>query len=181
LADLFEKTSSSRTDRKFSWMARTAFFPGSFDPLTKGHVDVMRGALGLADRLVVAIGVNPGKKPLFSTEARVEMISEVVATLTDEPERVTVVSYEGLLVDAARKAGADLIVRGIRDAGDITAELRMAAMNQDMSPSLQTVFLPATPKHRHISATLVRQVAEMRGDVSAFVPPPVAARLAELR
>ncbi len=162
-------------------MARTAFFPGSFDPLTNGHVDVIRGALDLADRLVVAIGVHHGKKPLFSAAARVEMISEVVAALAGGAERVTVMHYQGLLVDAARKAGADLIVRGIRDAGDVTAELRMAAMNRDLSPDLPTVFLPATPKNRHISATLVRQVAEMHGDVSAFVPPPVAARLAELR
>ena len=91
------------------------------------------------------------------------------------------IHYQGLLVDAAREAGASLIVRGLRDAGDITAELRMAAMNQDLAPKLQTIFLPASPMHRHISATLVRQVAEMRGDVSAFVPAPVAARLAELR
>jgi pantetheine-phosphate adenylyltransferase len=162
-------------------MARTAFFPGSFDPLTNGHVDIIRGALDLADRLVVAIGVHPAKKPLFSPEARVEMISDVVAALTDDTGRVTILHYRGLLVDAARKAGADLIVRGIRDAGDVTAELRMAAMNQDLLPGIPTVFLPATPKHRHISATLVRQVAELHGDVSAFVPPPVAARLAKLR
>jgi pantetheine-phosphate adenylyltransferase len=162
-------------------MARTAFFPGSFDPLTNGHVDVIIGALDLADRLVVAIGVHPGKRPLFSAEARVEMITEVVAAMTDDPQRVTVLNYQGLLVDAARRAGAQLIIRGVRDAGDVTAELRMAAMNQDLSPDLRTVFLPASPKHRHISATLVRQVAALRGDVSAFVPPPVAARLAELR
>jgi pantetheine-phosphate adenylyltransferase len=162
-------------------MARTAFFPGSFDPLTNGHVDVIIGALDLADRLVVAIGVHPGKRPLFSAEARVEMITEVVAAMTDDPQRVTVLNYQGLLVDAARRAGAQLIIRGVRDAGDVTAEFRMAAMNQDLSPDLRTVFLPASPKHRHISATLVRQVAALRGDVSAFVPPPVAARLAELR
>ena len=161
-------------------MARTAFFAGSFDPLTNGHVDIIRGALELADRLVVAIGVHPRKKPWFSGEARVEMINEVVGEF-DDSSRISVVRYEGLLVDAARQAGAGLIVRGLRDAGDITSELRMAAMNQDLAPKLQTIFLAAAPGHRHISATLVRQVAEMRGDVSAFVPPPVAARLAELR
>lgn len=162
-------------------MARIAFFPGSFDPLTNGHVDVIRGALELAEHLVVAIGIHPRKKPLFSTEARVDMLNEVIASMAPDPDSVSVIHYEGLLVDAARKAGASLIVRGLRDAGDIAGELRMAAMNQDLAPKLQTVFLPATPKHRHISATLVRQVAEMRGDVSAFVPAVVAARLAELR
>jgi len=161
-------------------MARIAFFPGSFDPLTNGHVDIIRGALEIADEVVVAIGVHPRKQPLFSVEARKAMIGEVVADLADAA-RVSVIHYQGLLVDAAREAGASLIVRGLRDAGDITAELRMAAMNQDLAPKLQTIFLPASPMHRHISATLVRQVAEMRGDVSAFVPAPVAARLAELR
>jgi pantetheine-phosphate adenylyltransferase len=160
-------------------MPRIAFFPGSFDPMTNGHVDVLAGALELADEVVVAIGVNPRKKPLFSVEARVAMIREVVGSIAGG-ERASVTHYRGLLIDAAREAGASLIVRGLRDAGDIAVELRMAAMNQDLAPKLQTIFVPATSAHRHISATLVRQVAELRGDVSAFVPPPVAARLAEL-
>lgn len=161
-------------------MPRIAFFPGSFDPMTNGHVDVLAGALELADRVVVAMGVNPRKKPLFSVDERMAMIAEVTASLSGG-DRVSVTHYDGLLIDAAREAGASIIVRGIRDAGDVALELRLAAMNQDLAPMLQTVFLPATPAHRHISATLVRQVAELRGDVSAFVPPPVAERLAQLR
>ena len=147
--------------------------------MTNGHVDVLAGAIELADEVVVAIGVNPRKKPLFSVEARIAMIREVVGSIAGG-ERVSVTHFEGLLIDAAREAGASVIVRGLRDAGDVALELRMAAMNQDLAPKLQTIFLPASPAHRHISATLVRQVAELRGDVSAFVPPPVAARLAEL-
>jgi pantetheine-phosphate adenylyltransferase len=162
-------------------MATSAFFPGSFDPLTNGHLDILVGALALADRVVLGIGINPHKKPLFSPEARVEMLSEVVATLGDAASRTAIVHYEGLLVDAAREAGATVIIRGLRDAADVSGELSMAAMNFDLAPDLQTVLLPAAPVHRHISATLVRQVAEMGGDVSAFVPPAVARRLTELR
>ncbi len=161
-------------------MAKTAFFPGSFDPLTKGHLDILRGALTLADRVVVGIGINPRKRPLFTPEQRVEMLTEVIATL-DAAERTSIVHYEGLLVDAAREAGAAIIIRGLRDAADVSGELSMAAMNFDIAPELQTVLLPAAPVHRHISATLVRQVAEMGGDVAAFVPPAVARRLAQLR
>ncbi len=162
-------------------MANTAFFPGSFDPLTNGHVDILRGALALADKVVVGIGINPRKKPLFTPEQRVEMLREVVATLGDAASRTTIVHYEGLLIEAARAAGAAIIIRGLRDAADVSGELSMAAMNFDLAPDLQTVLLPAAPVHRHISATLVRQVAEMGGDVSAFVPHAVARRLAELR
>ncbi len=161
-------------------MAKTAFFPGSFDPPTNGHVDLLSGALDIADRVIVGIGVNPQKRPLFPMDVRLEMLREIVEGLADDKARVSVISYEGLLIDAVRAAGADFIIRGIRDAGDVGAELRMAAMNRDLEPGLRTVFLPAAPKHRHISATLVRQVAALKGDVSAFVPSHVAARLAEL-
>lgn len=162
-------------------MAKTAFFPGSFDPLTKGHLDILRGALTLADRVVVGIGINPRKKPFFTPEQRVEILTEVIATLDGAAERTSIVHYQGLLVDAAREAGASVIIRGLRDAADVSGELSMAAMNFDIAPELQTVLLPAAPVHRHISATLVRQVAELGGDVTAFVPAAVARRLAQLR
>jgi pantetheine-phosphate adenylyltransferase len=162
-------------------MAKTAFFPGSFDPPTNGHVDLLEGALDIADRVIVGVGVNSQKAPLFSAEMRAEMLGEIVESLGDgRASRVSVASYHGLLVDAVRKAGADFIIRGIRDAGDIGAEFRMAAMNSDLAPGLRTIFLPSSAKHRHISATLVRQIAEMSGNVAAFVPDGVARRLAEL-
>lgn len=162
-------------------MTRTAFFPGSFDPLTNGHVDVLRGALDIVDRVVVAVGIHPGKRPLFTPDARVAMIREVVATFGDAGERVVVTHYDGLLIDAARAVGATILIRGIRDSSDADSELPMAAMNRDLAPDLRTILLPASAELRHISATLVRQVAEFGGDVSAFVPPIIARHLAELR
>lgn len=162
-------------------MTKTAFFPGSFDPPTNGHVDLLKGALDIADRVIVGVGVNSQKTPLFSPEVRVEMLSEIVDSLHEgSVSRVSVVSYRGLLVDAIQSAGADFIIRGVRDSGDIGAEIRMAAMNSDLVPGLRTIFLPTSAKYRHISATLVRQIADMNGNVSAFVPDGVARRLTEL-
>lgn len=162
-------------------MPRTAFFPGSFDPLTNGHLDVIAGALDIADHIVVAVGIHPSKKALFTPEDRVAMIREAIAGLGPGAERISVTHYDGLLIDAARAAGATILIRGIRDSSDADAELPMAAMNRDLAPDLRTVLLPASAPLRHISATLVRQVAENGGDVSPFVPPVIVRRLAELR
>lgn len=163
-------------------MSRTAFFPGSFDPFTNGHLDLVKAAVQLADRVVIGIGIHPQRQPLFDAEARLEMLREVVAEFPDADRgRVTVLRYDGLLVDAARKAKADFVLRGIRDAVDVGAELRLASMNRDLAPGLQTVFVPAAPTNRHISATLVRQVAQLGGDISLFVPEPIARRFAKLR
>jgi pantetheine-phosphate adenylyltransferase len=160
-------------------MARVALFPGSFDPMTNGHVDVLRAALELADTVVLAIGIHPQKAPYFSVEERTAMLADIVASL-DPPirRRVSVMSFGGLLTDAARSAGAKVIVRGIRDSSDVDSELRMAAMNAVTAPEIHTVFVAASPMNRHISATLVRQITDMKGDPSAFVPPAVATRLA---
>ena len=174
----------SQPARRFSlvMMTKTAFFPGSFDPPTNGHIDLLSRALDIADRVIVGIGVNPQKTPLFPVEVRAEILREIIESLGSESaSRISVAPYDGLLVDAVRNAKADFIVRGIRDASDVGTELRMAAMNNDLAPELRTVFLPTAPKYRHISATLVRQVAQMNGDVSAFVPDAVGRRLAELR
>ncbi|MGD9738462.1 MAG: pantetheine-phosphate adenylyltransferase [Bauldia sp.] len=158
-------------------MAKVALFPGSFDPMTNGHLDVLRAALDLADQVVIVIGVHPSKRPFFPTEERVAMLEEVVAELpADARGRVKVISYDGLLTDAARQEGATVIVRGIRDSSDVDSELRMAAMNEVSAPEVRTVFVAASPMHRHISATLIRQIGEMRGDPSPFVPAPVARR-----
>jgi pantetheine-phosphate adenylyltransferase len=163
-------------------MTRTAFFPGTFDPVTNGHVDLLRQALRIADRVVVAIGVNPGKSPMFTLAERQAMLAGTIKTLgRKDAARVSSVHFEGLAVDAARTAGADFIVRGLRDAKDFDYEMQMAAMNATLAPGVATVFVPASPTARHITATLVRQIANRGGDVSPFVPANVAKAIAKLR
>ena len=159
-------------------MALIALYPGTFDPPTNGHIDVLQGTLAFADRVVVAIGVHPVKKPLFSLAERKAMIGSITKDLGEERSgRVSTTSFDGLVVEAARSAGASVIVRGLRDAADFDYEMQMAGMNGAMAPDVRTVFLPASPSVRHITATLVRQIAGMKGDIEPFVPAAVAAEL----
>ena len=159
-------------------MPRIAFYPGSFDPITNGHLDVVRHAVALCDRLVVAIGVHPGKKPLFSTEERLKMLHDVCGPVAAQAGCVLeAVTFDDLSVTSARKHGATIMIRGLRDGTDLDYEMQLAGMNEAMAPEVHTVFLPASPAVRPITATLVRQIAGMGGDVSAFVPPLVAAQL----
>jgi pantetheine-phosphate adenylyltransferase len=159
-------------------MPRTALFPGSFDPVTNGHIDIVRQAANLADRLVLAIGAHPGKAPLFSAEERLAMLQEICAPVARGAGcELRCITFSDLVVATAMREGATLLVRGLRSATDFDYEIGMAGMNGAMAPEVQTVFLPASPAVRPISATLVRQIAAMGGDVSAFVPPAVAARL----
>ncbi len=159
-------------------MSRIALYPGSFDPVTNGHLDVVRQTVRLVDRLVVAIGIHPGKAPLFTPAERLDMISEVFAPLAVKAGcEVDCVTYNDLAVTAAKRAGATILIRGLRDGTDMDYEMQMAGMNETMAPDVQTVFLPASPMVRPITATLVRQIASMGGDVANFVPPLVAARL----
>ena len=152
----------------------TAFYPGSFDPMTNGHLDVLIQALKVADRVVVGIGVQPGKTPLFSFEERADLIRQSLEeVLPDRADDIEVVAFDNLVVDAARRAGATLLLRGLRDGTDLDYEMQMAGMNRQMAPDIQTVFLPAGASFRPITATLVRQIASMGGDVSAFVPKSV--------
>jgi pantetheine-phosphate adenylyltransferase len=152
----------------------TAFYPGSFDPMTNGHLDVLVQALQVADRVIVAIGVHPGKTPLFSFEERAELIRASLAeALPEKAGSIEIVSFDRLVVDAARANGARLLIRGLRDGTDLDYEMQMAGMNRQMAPDVQTVFLPAGTASRPITATLVRQIASMGGDVAAFVPAPV--------
>ena len=159
---------------------KVAFYPGSFDPMTNGHLDVLVQALALCDRLIVGIGLHPGKKPMFSFEERADLIRASLGDVGVATEAtVEVVSFDNLVVDAARAAGATLLLRGLRDGTDLDYEMQMAGMNRQMAPDIQTVFLPAGTSSRPITATLVRQIAAMGGDVSAFVPAPVLAALKE--
>ena len=159
-------------------MPRSAIFPGSFDPVTNGHLDLVRQAARLVDRLVLAIGTHPGKAPMFSAEERLAMLQESCRPLARESGcDFACITFADLVVDAARREGASLLIRGLRSATDFDYEMEMAGMNAAMAPSLQTVFLPASPIIRPITATLVRQIAAMGGDVSQFVPSSVSARL----
>ncbi|MBO0662938.1 pantetheine-phosphate adenylyltransferase [Jiella sp. MQZ9-1] len=155
---------------------RRAFYPGSFDPLTNGHLAVLAQAMTVFDEIFVGIGVHPGKTPLFSFDERVALIEQGVAALGDNAGKavVSVVSFDGLVVEAARAADAVALVRGVRDGTDLNYEMQMAGMNGAMRPEIVTLFFPASPETRPITATLVRQIAAMGGDVSRFVPGHVA-------
>ncbi|MBI5264959.1 MAG: pantetheine-phosphate adenylyltransferase [Bradyrhizobium sp.] len=159
-------------------MPRIALYPGSFDPVTNGHLDVVRHAVILCDRLIVAIGVHPGKKPLFSAEERLKMVQDVFGPIAAKAGcAFDATTFDDLTVTAAQKHGATIMIRGLRDGTDLDYEMQLAGMNESMAPEVHTVFVPASPAVRPITATLVRQIAGMGGDVSAFVPPLVAAGL----
>jgi pantetheine-phosphate adenylyltransferase len=159
-------------------MTRTALYTGSFDPVTNGHADVVRQACQMVDKLVIAIGTHPGKIPVFTADERATMLLEVcVPIATANRAKVEVVTFGDLAVNAAHRAGATMMIRGLRDGTDLDYEMQMAGMNGAMAPDILTVFLPASPGVRPVTATLVRQIAAMGGDVSSFVPETVAARL----
>ena len=155
-------------------MTHIAVYPGSFDPPTKGHEDLVRRSLALADRLIVAVAVNVGKQPLFSVEERLEMLRGAVG---DDP-RVSFQSFEGLLAEFAKRVGATIIVRGLRAVSDFEYEFQMALMNRQLHPSLETVFLVPAVDLTYLSSSLVREVARFGGDVSPLVHPVVANALA---
>lgn len=152
---------------------RIALYPGSFDPLTNGHLDILSRARRLADRVVIAILENDVKTPLFSVSERLEMIREIVG----EDPSTRVQSFKGLLVDFARESGATLLVRGLRAVSDYEYELQMALMNRRLAPSIETVFLMAKEEYSYVSSRLVKEVARLGADVSGLVPEPVRRRL----
>ena len=153
---------------------RTAIYPGSFDPPTRGHEDLVRRSLALCDRLIVAVALNSSKQPLFSVDERLELLR---GTLGGSPA-VTVEAFDGLLVDFARKTGAGMVVRGLRAVADFEYEFQMALMNRQLHPQLETVFLVPAVDLTYLSSSLVREVARYGGDISALVHPDVAAALA---
>jgi pantetheine-phosphate adenylyltransferase len=155
-------------------MKRTAIYPGSFDPPTKGHEDLIRRSLALADQVIVAVAVNPSKQPLFPVAERIAMLR---ATVGEDP-LVTFESFDGLLAEFARKVGASVVVRGLRAVSDFEYEFQMALMNRQLHPSLETVFLVPALDLTYLSSSLVREVARFGGDVSSLVHPVVAEALA---
>ena len=157
---------------------RIGLYPGSFDPVTYGHIDIAKRAAKLVDRLVVAVGTHHDKQALFSGDERVEMVVDALRPIADETgTELDVTTYDNLTVEAAKEAGASVIIRGLRDAGDFDYEMQMAGMNATMTPQVETMFLASSPETRYIAASFVRQIAAMGGDVSAFVPAKVAAAL----
>jgi pantetheine-phosphate adenylyltransferase len=156
---------------------RIAIYAGSFDPLTNGHLDVLKASLSVADLVFAAIGIQASKTAVFSFEERAALVENAAAEFGKDGKRIRVVSFQGLVIEAARKHGASIMIRGLRDGTDLDYEMQMAGMNETMAPDLQTVFLPASPSVRTITATLVRQIASMGGDIRPFVPEAVAVAL----
>jgi len=159
-------------------MTRTGFYSGTFDPVTLGHTDVIERACRLVDKLVIGIGIHPAKAPMFTDAERVAMLeAETKPIARATGTRVEIVTFDDLAVEAARRHGARVIFRGLRDGADFDYEMQLAGMNGAMAPEVQTVFVAASPAVRHIAANLVRQIALMGGDVAPFVAPDVARRL----
>ena len=152
---------------------KTAIYPGTFDPVTLGHLDIIERASAIFDRVVVTVARNPKKSPLFTAEERVAMIREVTTHLTN----VTCESFEGLVVDFARQAGAQALIRGLRAVSDFEYELQMAHVNRRLHNQLVTVVLMPGEKYTYLNSTIVKEVATFGGDIAAFVSPSVMARL----
>jgi pantetheine-phosphate adenylyltransferase len=157
-------------------LIQCAFYPGSFDPLTIGHRAIIYRALRICARLIVAVGVHPSKSPMFSDQERLSMLGDEFLTL-EGGDRAEAVLFRGLTVEAARKHGASCIIRGLRDSCDFNYEMQLAGMNSQLAPSIETIFVTASPGTAHVTATLVRQIATLGGDVSAFVSPAVLKRI----
>lgn len=161
-------------------MARTGFYPGSFDPVTYGHLDIIARAARFVDRLVLGVGVHHGKQALIAAETRMSLLDTVTRPIAAHTGVVIeVASFDGLAVDAARRHRAGLIVRGLRDATDFDYEVQMSQMNGAMAPDIETVFLAASPATRMIASSLVKQIARMGGDITLFIPKEAQAVMAE--
>ena len=154
---------------------RIAFYPGSFDPPTNGHVDVIQHASRMVDKLIVGVGINPTKTPIFKGQERLEMLNAICSDI--KTCVVETVIFDDLLIKAAKRHDANFIIRGIRDGTDLDYEMQMAGMNATLEPDVLTIFIPASPLTRIISATMVRQIASLKGNVENFAPKIVTDRL----
>ena len=157
-------------------MTRTGVYPGTFDPITNGHLDIIERAVKLVDRLVIGVALNRAKGPTFTLEERVEIVREETSRFAGRTQ-IEVMSYENLLMEFAQDIGAAMIIRGLRAVADFEYEFQMTAMNQQLNREIETVFLMADPRHQAVAARLVKEIARLGGDISSFVPPGVAARL----
>jgi pantetheine-phosphate adenylyltransferase len=157
---------------------RIGVYPGTFDPITNGHADIIRRALKLVDRLIVGVAGNDGKGPLFATDERVEIVREEMAHLENgDADRIEVRAFNNLLMQFAQSVGAGIIVRGLRAVSDFEYEIQMASINARLNPDIETVFLMASDRYQFISSRFVKEIGALGGDVTHFVSPRVAARL----
>lgn len=152
----------------------TALYPGTFDPITLGHVDLVERAARLFERVIVAVASNPGKRPMFTLEERVKLAQDSLAHVNGA---VSVVGFGGLTVDYARDNGVDVILRGLRAVSDFEYEFQLAGMNRHLADKVETMFLTPSVKYTYVSSTLVREIAAYQGDITSFVPPNVEAEL----
>jgi len=157
-------------------MQRIGLYPGTFDPITNGHLDIIGRAVKLVDKLVIGVAVNSGKGPLFSLEDRVDMVMQETAHLHDRAQ-IVALPFESLLMHFAEQVEASIIVRGLRAVADFEYEFQMTAMNQQLNRQIETVFLMADPRHQAIASRLVKEIATLGGDISPFVPAKVAERV----
>jgi pantetheine-phosphate adenylyltransferase len=157
---------------------RTGVYPGTFDPITSGHTEIVRRSLRLVDRLVIGPFINIGKGPLFSLQERIDIIKEDIEDFPQaDKDRIQVLPYEGLLIHFAREVGATVIIRGLRAVSDFEYEIQMANMNSRMEPEVETIFLMASDRHQFIASSLVKDIARLGGDTSQFVSKKVYERL----